>query len=550
MPKQDPSKGGRSTSAHTPLSIRRDKERERSSSSERDRNNKNIMGISDSKIGTRINPLLEDQRLLLDQSKGRDPHEQDGAVAGAGDGSCCCSIDSIFKLFEFEESKNQLKFALPMIITNVSYYLIPLVSVMFAGHLGQLELAAANLANSWATVTGFAFMVGLSGALETLCGQCFGAKLYKMLGIYLQSSCIISIFFSFLVSILWFYSEPILILLHQDPQIAKQAAIFIKFLSPGLFAYGFLQNLLRFLQTQSIVFPLVLCSLVPFIAHIAIAYTLVHLTPLGFKGAAVAVSISLWVAAIMLGVYVLSSKHFEKTWNGISVHAWRHVVPTLKISLSSAAMVCLEDWAFELLVIFAGWMPNSKMTTSLIAMCVNTQAIAFMITYGLSAVASTRVSNELGAGNISQAKRSMSCTIKLSVMLGLVVATLLAFFDDIWAGFFTNSTLVIHNFTKLTPLLLVSLILDSIQGVLSGVARGCGWQHMAVYINLGTFYLVGMPISAVLGFKLELYAKGLWMGLICGLLCEAAALMLLTSRAKWTRVELTENEYKQNPSLV
>ena len=63
------------------------------------------------------------------------------------------------KVLDVEEAKNQILFSLPMILTNVFYYLIPLVSVMFAGHLGELELAGATLANSWAMVTGFAFMV-------------------------------------------------------------------------------------------------------------------------------------------------------------------------------------------------------------------------------------------------------------------------------------------------------------------------------------------------------------------------------------------------------
>lgn len=63
------------------------------------------------------------------------------------------------KVMDVEEAKNQVLFSLPMIVTNVCYYAIPLVSVMFSGHLGQLELAGASLANSWATVTGFAFMV-------------------------------------------------------------------------------------------------------------------------------------------------------------------------------------------------------------------------------------------------------------------------------------------------------------------------------------------------------------------------------------------------------
>lgn len=39
------------------------------------------------------------------------------------------------------------------------------------------------------------------------------------------------------------------------------------------------------------------------------------------------------------------------------------------------------------------------------------------------------------------------------------------------------------------------------------MARGCGWQRVVTLINLGTFYLIGMPIAAFCGFKLKLYAK-------------------------------------------
>jgi multidrug resistance protein, MATE family len=44
----------------------------------------------------------------------------------------------------------------------MAYYAIPLVSVMFAGRLGDLQLAAATLGNSWGTVTGIALMVRTS----------------------------------------------------------------------------------------------------------------------------------------------------------------------------------------------------------------------------------------------------------------------------------------------------------------------------------------------------------------------------------------------------
>ncbi|KAF9605765.1 hypothetical protein IFM89_018431, partial [Coptis chinensis] len=156
-------------------------------------------------------------------------------------------------------------------------------------------------------------------------------------------------------------------------------------------------------------------------------------------------------------VYVNYSEKFKNTWEGLSMECFKHVLPSMKLAIPSAVMVCLEYWAFELLVLLAGLMLNSENNTSLIAMCVNTEAVCD----------STRVSNELGAGNADRAKNVVSMTLKLSIFLALVVVLSLIFGHNLWAR----------------------------------VSRGCGWQHLAAWTNLATFYAIGMPIVILLGFK-------------------------------------------------
>ncbi|XP_075667969.1 protein DETOXIFICATION 19-like [Castanea sativa] len=457
---------------------------------------------------------------------------------------CCKNV------LDVVEAKTQLLFSLPMILTNVFTYLITLISAMFAGHLGKLELASVTLANSWVAATGLAVMIGLSGSLETLCGQGFGAKVYRLLGIYLQASCIISFLFSIIIAIIWFYTEPILILLHQETEIAKTAARYIRCLIPGLFAYGFLQNILRFLQTQSILWPLVISTGLPLVIHTGVAYALVHWTSLGFVGAPLAASVSLWLSVLMLAMYVTCTKRFEHTWGGFSVESFQYILPSLKLALLSAAMVCLEYWAFDILVLLAGLLPNSETATSLIAMCVSTDAIAFMLSYGLSAAASTRVSNELGAGHPNRAKNAIGVSLKLSLLVGVTLALAIAFGHNIWASFFSDSSEIIKEFASMTPLLAISTLIDSVQAVISGVARGYGWQHLAVYVNMATFYIIGLPIACGLGFKTNLQAKGFWIGLICGLSSQAVALFLITLRTKWAKLSLPEKDNLENPVLV
>ncbi|KAM0070861.1 putative multi antimicrobial extrusion protein [Helianthus debilis subsp. tardiflorus] len=86
------------------------------------------------------------------------PENTTPLLAKAADGGGRGGNGTWKRVVDWEEAKIQILFSLPMILTNLAYYAIPLVSVMFAGHLGEVELAAANLANSWATVTGFSFM--------------------------------------------------------------------------------------------------------------------------------------------------------------------------------------------------------------------------------------------------------------------------------------------------------------------------------------------------------------------------------------------------------
>lgn len=40
-----------------------------------------------------------------------------------------------------------------------------------------------------------------------------------------------------------------------------------------------------------------------------------------------------------------------------------------------------------------------------------------------------------------------------------------------------------------------------------GVAVGAGWQGIVAYVNVGCYYLCGIPTGLVLGYKMELGVK-------------------------------------------
>jgi MATE family multidrug resistance protein len=65
----------------------------------------------------------------------------------------------------------------------------------------------------------------------------------------------------------------------------------------------------------------------------------------------------------------------------------------------------------------------------------------------------------------------MGVTLNLSLLLGFCFVLLLLFGHDIWIQLFSNSPIFKMEFASIAPLLAISILLDSIQGVLSGLNK-------------------------------------------------------------------------------
>ncbi|KAF3504530.1 hypothetical protein F2Q69_00040054 [Brassica cretica] len=85
------------------------------------------------------------------------------------------------------------------------------------------------------------------------------------------------------------------------------------------------------------------------------------------------------------------------------------------------------------------------------------------------------------------------------------------------------------------PIVVAGNFLDGFQCVLSGVARGCGWQKIGACVNLGSYYLVGVPLGLLLGFHLHLGGRGLWLGIVMALVVQVLSLSIITLVTNWDK---------------
>nr|XP_043607363.1 protein DETOXIFICATION 26-like isoform X4 [Erigeron canadensis] len=366
------------------------------------------------------------------------------------------------------EVKKIWKVAGPSIFSRLSLYSLAVITQSFAGHLNDTDLAAISIATTVITSITFGFLLGMASALETLCGQAYGAKQYHMLGIYLQRSWVVLLIGSILLLPLFIFATPILKLTGQPEVVAELAGTVAVWLIPMHMSFVFQFSLVRFLQGQLKTSVIGWVSGLALVIHLLLNWFFAKYYTIGVVGAAIMLDFSWWVSVLGLFLYAVCGGCRE-SWYGFSMEAFSGLWDFFKLSAASSVMLALESFYYRVLVIVAGSLGNTAVDIDALSICITSYGWEIMIPYGFLAATGVRVANELGAGNAK------------------------------------------------------------------GVALGCGWQSQVAIVNLGSYYVVGVPLGVILEQFFGLGIKGLWTGMLSGTVVQTLTLAIITIRCQWDK---------------
>ncbi|RZC91945.1 hypothetical protein C5167_021655 [Papaver somniferum] len=364
-----------------------------------------------------------------------------------------------------EEAKKVGYIAGPMVAANLSLQLISVISLMMVGHLGEIALAGTSMATSFCAVTG------------------------------------------------------------SNPVISHEAGRYATCMIPALFSWAIFQPLMKYLQTQSLIVPMLLSSMTTLCLHIPLCWVFVFHLGFGNIGAAFASCISYWLNVVFLGLYVKYSPSCKSTRVSLSKEAFQGIGEFLSLAVPSAVMW----WSFEIMILLSGLLPNPQLETSVLSIWYDHSPHKY-----LTALHDT-------IWNCCFCKRPQAA--RLAVFTAMIIAgTEIAIVSStlfvcryIVGYAYSNAEEVVDYVTAMVPLICLSTILDGLQGVLSGVARGTGWQRIGAYVNLGSLYIGGIPVSLLLGFFLNWRGRGLWLGIMSGSAIQTVILCVITIQTNWEK---------------
>ncbi|KAI3727538.1 hypothetical protein L6452_16154 [Arctium lappa] len=434
----------------------------------------------------------------------------------------------------FTELKTQQAIAFPLVAMNLTWFAKIAITTAFLGRLGELELASGTLGFMFANVTGFSVLNGLCGAMDPICGQAYGAKNFKLLHKTLAMMVSLLLLTSLCVCFLWLNVDTILIYFGQQQDICVEAKKYLFYLIPDLMITSLLCPLKSYLSSQSVTVPIMLTSALAVVLHVPVNIFLTKTR--GFEGVSMAIWITDLVVVVLLAIYVMvtefkkGGKWEEGGWTSQGFEDW---IRLLKLCGPCCLTTCLEWWCYEILVLLTGKLPNAKQAVGVIAIVLNFDYLLYSVMLSLATCASIRVSNELGANQAGPAYRSAYTSLALSSVAGLIGGLVMVLARGKWGALFSHDKGIVRGAKNAMLWMALVEVVNFPLAVCGGIVRGTARPWLAMYANLGGFYLLALPLGVNLAFTVHMGLKGLLIGFLVGMVGCFVLLLVFVSRINW-----------------
>uniref|UniRef100_A0A673JFL0 Multidrug and toxin extrusion protein n=1 Tax=Sinocyclocheilus rhinocerous TaxID=307959 RepID=A0A673JFL0_9TELE len=401
---------------------------------------------------------------------------------------CCRSVRRCIPLVYRQELYHILCMTGPLVASRILNYLLPFVITMFCGRLGNSVLAGYGMASATINITTAATGGGLALAADTLISQTYGGKNLRRVGIILQRSVLILLIFCLPCWGLLINTQPLLLLLGQDPEVDMQLL------------YHF--------------------------------YSRVFFWLLYFSGSAAANTISQVYICVFLYLYIRWKKLHVETWGGWSCGSLQEWDGYMKLAIPSTMMLCFEWWIYEVGGFLAGMLGELDLAAQHAVIML--AFINYMFPLGIQGAACVRVGNALGAGDTAGAIRTskVSLTSALAVLQGLVLAST----KTVIGFLFTSDGHIVALVSKLLNVYCVLQFFDGLVCVSMGILLGSGQQKIAAVANFFGYYCIGLPLGTSLMFAAKLDVVGFWLGLLICVCVQSSFFIAVIFKLNWERV--------------
>lgn len=426
--------------------------------------------------------------------------------------------------------KALLILGLPLIGGHLGQMAISITDVVMLGWYGVEALAAITLGGTYFHMfflvgAGFAWAVMPMVAAFEAEGDEVGVRRATRMGLW------ISLLFGALSLPMMIFAEPVLLLLRQKPEVAADAAAYLRIAGWGILpALGVMvikSYLAALERTQPILWIILAAAAVNGLFNWAFIFGNWGAPELGLVGAAWASNVTQTLMFLGVAVYarIVLPQHdlFARLWRVDGQMLARVVRLGLPIGLTTLS----EAGLFSASALMMGTL--GKVTLAAHGIVVMLASITFMVHMGLSNAATVRAGNALGRRDPQHLARGAVTAFVMSlVFAAITIAAFLVLPEALINIFLSRDEAARPEIMQIGILLLAIAalfqLMDGAQVIWLGLLRGVQDTTVPMVMAAISYWPVGLGTSYVLGFVLGWGATGVWLGLVFGLSCAALLL--------------------------
>lgn len=417
--------------------------------------------------------------------------------------------------------------AYPVCLGQLGHVMVGVADSLMVGNyggenseIGTLSLAAASLANALIHII-LVLGIGISYGATPLIAAADSKNETKEIADLLRNSILLCLITGLIISISLYFSSPLLKHFNQPENVVELAIPYFNIMVFSMFPLMLFLAYKQFAEGLSDTKTAMYISIGANLLNVFLNYLLIYgnwgFKEMGLNGAGWASFIARVVIALCMGWYIYKASKFKAYHNGFKLlnFDWKKVGEIFKVGLPVGLQFTFEVSAFAIAAVMIGWISAEDLAAHQIA--ISLASLTYMFASGLSAAASVRVGNFYGVKNYSDLRKAGNTALIMVLAFMGTMALLFVAFNNFLPTLFNKNENVLLIASNLLLIAALFQLSDGSQVVGQGLLRGMADVKIPTIFAFIAYWIIGLPIGWLLGFKFNLGSSGIWYGLSMGL---------------------------------
>ena len=439
-----------------------------------------------------------------------------------------------------KEAKILTFLAFPTAISYLTEGMQAKLSNVFIGRSSGSEvtlmLSALYIAQMFSNATSYPLGLGIAAYVNILCSQAFGAKQYKMVGLYFYRILFMSALTIFPLCALYISARPIVYLVTQDWQLAYQVGRYATVYCFILPAYLYQKAAIGYLQASGVVWPPLLYLLLGNALNGILQYIFIFHFDTGLAGAGAGYCISTYLIALLIYAHIRFTNIHILTnvdWTVELIGQWYH---TMQYALSTTiqSFGAIFQTGISPMIIL-GIIARSETQLAIYSILYSVWFAFCLFAFGYSSAITIRIGHILGANEPNKARRVAIFSLIYCLIIIILISSFVCMTSQPFSILFTTDAMLASDLSFGVKMLAIVIFFAGVCLLQQGVMNACCQQRIDAVQNFILRLVVSFVISIIVAHYVEWKALSLLMVMTILMFLSTVIGLLIVFCQRWEK---------------